>query len=132
MKEKFISARTRPDGSLVQVLGDGTEVPLIAAPIENREPLEWADDELTDDQLARMKPVPAVKRLRWKLSLSQQQFAERFQIPLGTLRDWEQGRSEPDATARAYIKVIAFDPVKVAQTFQPDDEAISLTKALAS
>ncbi|MDR5009525.1 transcriptional regulator, partial [Agrobacterium fabacearum] len=31
-------------------------------------------------------------------------------IPLGTLRDWEQGRSEPDQPARAYLKVIAVYP----------------------
>ena len=27
---------------------------------------------------------------------AQEEFAARFRIPLGTLRDWEQGRSEPD------------------------------------
>jgi putative transcriptional regulator len=31
----------------------------------------------------------------------------RYRIPLGTLRDWEQGRSYPDAPARAYLEVIA-------------------------
>ena len=37
-------------------------------------------------------------------------FATRYQIPLGTLRDWEQGRAEPDQPARAYLKAIAGDP----------------------
>jgi putative transcriptional regulator len=31
-------------------------------------------------------------------------------VPIGTLRDWEQGRAEPDQTARAYLLVIASDP----------------------
>ena len=31
-------------------------------------------------------------------------------IPIGTLRDWEQGRTEPDQANRAYLKVIAVDP----------------------
>ena len=30
-------------------------------------------------------------------------------IPLGTLRDWEQGRSEPDQPARASLTVTAGD-----------------------
>ncbi len=37
------------------------------------------------------------------------EFAERFRIPIGTLRDWEQRRSEPDQAAQAYLKVIATD-----------------------
>jgi hypothetical protein len=45
--------------------------------------------------------------------LTQEEFAERYQIPVGTLRDWEQGRSEPDQPARSYLKVIARDPEHV-------------------
>jgi putative transcriptional regulator len=44
------------------------------------------------------------------LGLSQEDFATRYQIPLGTLRDWEQGRAEPDQAAKAYLKVIARAP----------------------
>ena len=64
---------------------------------------------LTRRQLARMKRITPVKRLRVELGLSQAEFAERFQIPVGTLRDWEQHRSEPDQAAKAYLKVIAKD-----------------------
>jgi len=49
---------------------------------------------LTDAQLARMRRPTPVKRLRIELGLSQAEFAERFQIPVGTIRDWEQRRSE--------------------------------------
>jgi putative transcriptional regulator len=61
---------------------------------------------LTDKQLAGLRRVSAAKRIRRKLGLSQEQFAQRFQIPLGTLRDWEQHRREPDQAARAYLIVI--------------------------
>jgi hypothetical protein len=37
----------------------------------------------------------------------------RYRIPVGTLRDWEQGRKEPDAAAKAYLHVIATDPEMV-------------------
>jgi putative transcriptional regulator len=44
--------------------------------------------------------------------------AERYHIPLGTLRDWEQGRSEPDGPARAYLKAIAGDPDAVKRALE--------------
>jgi putative transcriptional regulator len=64
---------------------------------------------LSDAQLQRMKrPNPRV--VRRALGLSQEEFAERFKIPVGTLRDWEERRAEPDQTARAYLMVIARIP----------------------
>jgi putative transcriptional regulator len=52
--------------------------------------------------------------IRRALRLTQEEFSARYHIPLGTLRDWEQHRSEPDQAARAYLKVIAKDPDFVA------------------
>lgn len=69
---------------------------------------------LTREQLAKLRPVSRVKRLRWKLGLSQEEFATRYGIPLGTLRDWEQGRSQPDAPARALLKIIEAEPKRSA------------------
>ncbi len=68
---------------------------------------------LTEEQLKSMRRVAFAKYVRWKLELSQSEFAERFQIPIGTLRDWEQHRTEPDAAALAYLKVILADPQAV-------------------
>ncbi len=62
-----------------------------------------------------MKRTPQVKVIRRALGLSQEEFAGRFQIPLGTLRDWEQGRKDPDAAARAYLVVIGRNPVAVCE-----------------
>jgi putative transcriptional regulator len=73
---------------------------------------------LTDEDFARMKPVPRAKTLRRALGLTQEEFAARFGIPLGTLRDWEQGRTEPDQPARAYLKVIAYDPSAVQRALE--------------
>jgi putative transcriptional regulator len=76
---------------------------------------------LTEERLARMKRVPRAKTLRRALGLTQEEFATRYHIPIGTLRDWEQGRSEPDQPARAYLHVIAHDPdgVRRALTAKP-------------
>lgn len=68
---------------------------------------------LTPEDFKRMKRVPRVKIIRRALRLSQEEFAERYRIPIGTLRDWEQGRSEPDQAARAYLSVIAREPEMV-------------------
>jgi putative transcriptional regulator len=73
---------------------------------------------LTDEDFARMKPVPRAKTLRRALGLTQEEFAARFGIPLGTLRDWEQGRTEPDQPARAYLRVIAYDPSAVQRALE--------------
>jgi putative transcriptional regulator len=74
---------------------------------------------LTEEEWKRVKFTPRVKILRRVFKLSQEEFAERFQIPLGTIRDWEQGRSEPDAAARAYLKVIAGNPDAVVAALAP-------------
>ena len=66
---------------------------------------------MTDEHFSRK--MPRAKSLRRALCLTQQEFAARYQIPIGTLRDWEQGRSEPDQPARAYLTVIANDPAGV-------------------
>ena len=67
----------------------------------------------TPEQLARMRRVSIVKKVRWKLGLSQEDFARRFGIPVGTLRDWEQYRSKPDQAAESFLKVIAANPKAV-------------------
>ncbi len=74
---------------------------------------------LTPDSVRLMKRTPQVKVIRRALGLSQEEFAARFHIPLGTLRDWEQSRKEPDAAACAYLTVIARNPKAVSDALQP-------------
>ena len=74
---------------------------------------------LTPDDLKRMKRIPRAKIIRRALGLTQEAFAARFRIPLGTLRDWEQGAAEPDTCAQAYLTVIAHNPTAVTEAFAP-------------
>src|SRR6201998_1250234 len=74
---------------------------------------------LTEEDMKRMKRTPRAKIIRRALGLSQEDFAERYRIPIGTLRDWEQGRGEPDQAARAYRTVIARDPERVRKALVP-------------
>jgi putative transcriptional regulator len=73
---------------------------------------------LTPADFRRMKRTPQAKIIRRALGLSQEEFAERFHIPLGTLRDWEQGRKDPDTAARAYLRVIAHNPEVVKEALR--------------
>lgn len=68
---------------------------------------------LNEADVKRMKRTPQTKIIRRALELTQEEFSSRYHIPLGTLRDWEQGRAEPDQPARAYLTVIARDPEHV-------------------
>ena len=70
---------------------------------------------LASSKLKKMRRIPLAKHVRFKLGLTQEEFAARFEIPLGTLRDWEQRRREPDTAALAYLKVIAADADFVSQ-----------------
>ena len=51
-----------------------------------------------------------VKALRTKLRMTQEQFAARFNLNVARIRDWEQGRSQPDGAVRAYLTVIEQEP----------------------
>jgi putative transcriptional regulator len=55
--------------------------------------------------------VPDVRAIREAVGLSQAAFSSAYHIPLATLKGWEQGRRQPDATASAYLNVIARMPV---------------------
>ncbi|MGO8739323.1 helix-turn-helix domain-containing protein [Rhodoblastus sp.] len=57
--------------------------------------------------------APDVAAIRKKLGLSQDRFARRFGLSPATVRDWEQGRRQPDAPARNLLRVIEYAPETV-------------------
>jgi putative transcriptional regulator len=126
VNERTIIARKRDDGTLVEVLSDGSERPLPKKPMrpmtdEEVEAAALSDPDaqpMTEEDFARMKRVPQVKIIRRAFRLTQEEFSSRYRIPLDTLRDWEEGRSEPDQTARAYLKVIAVEPEMVQRALE--------------
>jgi putative transcriptional regulator len=127
MSKTTTIARMRRDGTVVEVMPDGTERAFPETPMRpmTEEEIHAAAlndpdaQPLTDEAIARMKPVPRARTLRRALGLTQEEFAGRYHIPIGTLRDWEQGRSEPDQPARAYLTVIARDPEGVRRALEP-------------
>src|SRR6516225_6283283 len=123
MSKKTTTVRFRADGSLVRVNKDGREEPIPVSPFSPKTEAEIeasaaADAEnppITSERRRQLRRVPRIKTLRRALGLTQEEFANRYAIPIGTLRDWEQGRTESDQAAQAYLNLIARDPSAAAR-----------------
>jgi len=126
MSKTTTTAKIQSDGTVVEVLADGSEQPL---PTSSPRPMAAAEIEaaakadpdarpMTEEELRTARRIPRVKTMRRALGITQEEFAARYHVPLGTLRDWEQGRTEPDQPARAYLAVIAHDPEGVRRALQ--------------
>lgn len=96
-----------PDG--IEPLRPMTEAEVMAAALSDPDA-----QPMTPEDFKRAKRTPRIKVIRRALQLTQEEFSVRYRIPLGTLRDWEQGAAEPDSCARAYLAVIAHMPDEVA------------------
>lgn len=69
----------------------------------------------------RLHLAPAavdVRAIRKRLGMTQPIFARRFGFGLATVRDWEQGRYQPDRAARSYLVVIEREPDVVQRALQ--------------
>jgi len=125
--EAIIVRRRKTDRKLVHALPDGREKVLPdPGPLPKRgdaaiEAAALSDPDnkpRTPEREKKLQRVPQVRVMRRALGLTQEEFAAHFHIPLGTLRDWEQGKSEPDTCARAYLKVIARNPKAVTDALE--------------
>jgi putative transcriptional regulator len=122
----YVRARLLDDGTVVRVHPDGSTTPITetrtdwarleAMTEEEIEANALADPDSapeTEEEIAALWGGDYLKGLRSRLDMTQEQFSQRFRIPLGTLRDWEQGVSSPNQTARTLLRVIAREPEAV-------------------
>lgn len=79
------------------------------------DPADDEDFDVSPDALDRAQRARLIRRTRTGLGLSQTEFASRFRVPVGTLRDWEQARATAPDFAIAYVRVIAQHPELVAK-----------------
>jgi len=79
----MLRVRLKADGRIVEILPDGSE-----------RPLEHAD------------PARFVREVRARCGLTQAAFAEKIEVPIETVRNWEQGKRHPRGPARALLKLI--------------------------
>lgn len=125
-----IKARRLPNGVVVQIMPDGSQYPLedktdwtrlknmTEEEIEAGARADPDNPPMTDEELKRLRRIPNPKEIRQKLHMTQEQFSLRFHVPLGTLRDWEQGAKQPDTAARSYLRVIEKAPQTVMQALE--------------
>ena len=97
--------RRRSDAEIVAAVGADPD----QAPVRSEAAMARARREEAE------RDVHGVLRLRRRLKIGQIEFANRYGLALGTLRNWEQGRSEPDRAAKVLLAVIAADPDGVAR-----------------
>ena len=79
------------------------------------DPNDAEDFDVTVEALEQGQRARLIRTTRTGLGLSQSEFASRFRVPVGTLRDWEQARVAAPEFAIAYVKVIALHPQLVAE-----------------
>lgn len=79
------------------------------------DPADAEDFNVTAEALDRGQRARLIRKTRTALGLSQSDFASRFRVPVGTLRDWEQARVTAPDFAVAYVRVIGQHPDMVAK-----------------
>ena len=79
------------------------------------DPADAEDFSIGAEAMERALKSRTVRMARTGLGLSQDEFASRFRVPVGTLRDWEQARTTAPDFAIAYVRVISQFPEMVAQ-----------------
>ncbi len=79
----MMRVRLKADGRIVEVAADGSERTL----------------DHTD-------PAAFARQVRARTQLTQAAFAQKIEVPLETVRNWEQGKRAPRGPARALLKVI--------------------------
>ena len=126
MNKTITTAKILSNGAVVEVLNDGNERPFPSMPLRPMTDEEIKAEAMTnkdarpmtEEELKTVRRVPRIKTMRRALGITQEEFASRYHVPLGTLRDWEQGRTEPDQPTRAYLTVIAHDPEGVRRALE--------------
>lgn len=78
------------------------------------DPNDSEDFAVTAEAMDRGQRARLIRMTRTELGLSQTEFANRFRVPVGTLRDWEQARATAPDFAIAYVRVIGRHPDLVA------------------
>ena len=67
---------------------------------------ERALQKAADEALAMQDAAKFARRVRKRLGFSQSEFAERIDVPLDTIRNWEQGKRSPTGAAKALLKLL--------------------------
>jgi len=65
-----------------------------------------AAQKALDDAESRQESARFVRQVRRRLGLSQAEFSIRVDVPLNTIRNWEQGKRQPTGAAKSLLKIL--------------------------
>ena len=103
-------ARLKDDGTVVEVLRDGSERPFVPeadwARVDRTTEAEIAAQIAADDAEAMRDVAAYARRVRRKIGLSQVALVQRIGVPVDTVRNWERGKRAPQGPARALLRII--------------------------
>jgi putative transcriptional regulator len=68
------------------------------------------DGENPEAPLPPFRPVPNVRAIRTKLQMTQEAFAKAIDVPVATVRNWEQSRTGMDPAVRSLLRVVEREP----------------------
>lgn len=77
-----------------------------AARVDATTEKEVTAQQAADEQAAMQDAAKFARRVRKRLGLSQAEFSARIDVPLDTIRNWEQGKRSPTGAAKALLKVL--------------------------
>jgi putative transcriptional regulator len=73
----------------------------------------------------RVPDMIDVKSVRSKLGLTQHEFALQFGFKLETVRNWEQAKRVPEASARVLLKIIDNEPLAVMKVLSMEERRLA-------
>jgi len=88
------SSRVRSSGRIDRARVDATT------------PADIARHQAADDADAMLDAAKFARRVRRRLGFTQAEFADRIDVSLDTIRNWEQGKRSPTGAAKALLKVL--------------------------
>ena len=68
------------------------------------------DGEDPDAPLPPFRPTPNVRAIRTQLKMTQEAFAKAIGVPVATVRNWEQSRTNMDPAVRSLLRVVEREP----------------------
>jgi putative transcriptional regulator len=71
---------------------------------------QLADQQKIDDAEAMQDSEKFARRVRKRLGLTQEEFSIRIEVPINTIRNWEQGKRSPTRAAKALLRVLDKSP----------------------
>ena len=89
-----------------------------------------ADPDAPSEMPAGARSVEPPKALRVRLGLTQPEMAAAIGIPVGTWRNWEQGRVRLDPAAHALLRILSREPAVALAALSPaeaDTGAVAVT-----